>query len=117
MAQRRVVITGLGAVSPLGNTAAETWAGIRAGKSGAGPITLFDTTDYPVKIACEIKNFSLDTYGVDHKLVRKMARFTKFLTGACIEAVKDAGYDAESLRRENAGMVTGVGIGGYDAIE
>jgi 3-oxoacyl-[acyl-carrier-protein] synthase II len=117
MSQRRVVITGLGAVTPLGNTVEETWTGIREGKSGAGPITLFDTTDYSVKIAAEVKNFSLDAYGVDHKLTRKMARFTKFLTAACIQAVRDAGYDSISFGRDNSGIVTGIGIGGFDALE
>ena len=117
MSQRRVVITGMGAVSPLGNTVDETWAGIRAGKSGAGPITLFDTTDYPVKIAAEVKNFSLDSYNIDHKLVRKMARFTKFLTAACLDAVKDSGYERDAFGKENSGIITGIGIGGYDAIE
>lgn len=117
MVQRRVVITGLGAVSPLGNTVDETWAGIKAGRSGAGRITLFDTTDYPVKIAAEVKNFSLEPYDIDHKMVRKMARFTRFLTGASIEAINDSGYDIQTLRKENIGMVTGVGVGGYDAVE
>ncbi len=117
MSQRRVVITGLGAVTPLGNTVEETWAGIRAGKSGAGPITLFNTADYSVKIAAEVKNFSLDAYGVDHKLTRKMARFTKFLTAACIQAVRDAGYDDTSFGRDNSGIITGIGIGGFDALE
>lgn len=117
MQRRRVVITGMGAVTPLGNTVMDTWAGIRAGKSGVGKITLFDATGYPVQIAAEVKNFNLDVYGIDHKLVRKMARFTRFLTGACMEAVNDAGFTVESFRNENAGIVTGVGIGGYDVIE
>jgi 3-oxoacyl-[acyl-carrier-protein] synthase II len=117
MSQRRVVITGLGAVTPLGNTVEETWAGIRAGKSGAGPVTLFDAADYPVKIAAEVKNFSLDAYGLDHKVIRKMARFTRFLTAACIQAVRNAGYDDVSFGEDNSGIVTGIGIGGYDAIE
>ena len=115
--RRRVVITGLGAVTPLGNDVASTWAGIKAGKSGAGNITLFDTTDYSVKIAAEVKNFSLDTYGLDHKVVRKMARFTRFLTASSLQAVRDAGYDESSFGADLSGIVTGVGIGGYDAIE
>lgn len=117
MSQRRVVITGLGAVTPLGNTVEETWAAVRAGKSGAGPITLFDTADYPVKIAAEVKNFSLDAYGIDHKFTRKMARFTRFLTAASLQAVHDAGYDNETFGKDNSGIITGIGIGGYDAIE
>ena len=87
--RRRVVITGLGAVTPLGNDVASTWAGIKAGKSGIGKISLFDASDYSVKIAAEVKDFSLDAYGLDHKLVRKMARFTRFLTAASLQAVRD----------------------------
>ncbi|MGI5097011.1 beta-ketoacyl-ACP synthase II [Treponema socranskii] len=115
--RRRVVITGLGAVTPLGNDVASTWAGIKAGKSGIGKITLFDASDYPVKIAAEVKDFSLDAYGLDHKVVRKMARFTRFLTAASLQAVRDAGYDESSFGQDASGIVNGVGIGGYDAIE
>ena len=115
--RRRVVITGLGAVTPLGNDVASTWAGIKAGKSGIGKITLFDASDYPVKIAAEVKDFSLDAYGLDHKVVRKMARFTRFLTAASLQAVRDAGYDESSFGQDVSGIVNGVGIGGYDAIE
>ncbi|MBQ9494604.1 MAG: beta-ketoacyl-ACP synthase II [Treponema sp.] len=117
MSQRRVVITGMGAITPLGNDVAKTWAHIREGKSGIGKITLFDATDYQVQIAAEVKDFSLEQCGVDRKLTRKMARFTKFLTGACIEAVRDAGYDNESFGKDNSGIVTGIGIGGFDALE
>ncbi|MBM7022912.1 beta-ketoacyl-ACP synthase II [Treponema sp. Marseille-Q4523] len=115
--RRRVVITGLGAVTPLGNDVASTWAGIKAGKSGIGKITLFDASDYPVRIAAEVKDFSLDAYGSDHKVVRKMARFTRFLTAASLQAVRDAGYDGSSFGQDASGIVNGVGIGGYDAIE
>lgn len=117
MERRRVVITGLGAVTPLGNNVADTWAAARAGKSGAGLITLFDASDYAVKIDAEVKNFSLDAYGVDHKLSRKMARMSKFLAGACIEAARDSGYSNEEFGADNSGIVAGVGIGAYDAIE
>ena len=115
--RRRVVITGLGAVTPLGNDVASTWAGIKAGKSGIGKITLFDASDYPVRIAAEVKDFSLEAYGLDHKVVRKMARFTRFLTAASLQAVRDAGYDESSFGADASGIVNGVGIGGYDAIE
>ena len=115
--RRRVVITGLGAVTPLGNDVASTWAGIKAGKSGIGKITLFDASDYPVRIAAEVKDFSLDAYGLDHKVVRKMARFTRFLTAASLQAIRDAGYDGSSFGQDASGIVNGVGIGGYDAIE
>lgn len=117
MSKRRVVITGLGAVSPVGNSAAESWAAVKAGKSGVGPITLFDASDFQVRIAAEVKNFSLDRYNVDHRLSRKMSRFSKFLLGAAIEAVGDSGYGQDTLRAENAGIVTGVGIGISDTVE
>lgn len=117
MSQRRVVITGLGAVTSVGNTAVDSWNAVKEGKSGAGPITLFDATEFPVKIAAEVKDFSLDTYGVDRKFARKMSRFAKFLLGASIEAVTDAGYTQENFCNEKAGIITGVGIGISDTVE
>ena len=117
MSQRRVVITGLGAVSPVGNNVKESWESIKAGKSGVDKITLFDASDYPVQIAAEVKNFDLESYGVDRKVMRKMNRQTKFLLGASIEAVKDAGYTKESIGKENAGIYDGVGVGLNEAVE
>lgn len=112
----RVVVTGLGAVTSVGNNVSDSWEAVKNGKTGTGPITLFDTTDYLVKIAAEVKDFSLDTYGVNHKISRKLARFEKFLLGASIEAVKDAGLE-EQIAAERAGIVTGIGIGLSDAVE
>ena len=89
---RRVVITGLGAVSPVGNSVKDSWESVKLGKSGIGNISLFDTSDFAVKIAAEVKDFSLDAYNIDHKLSRKTSRFTRFLLGASIEAVSDAGF-------------------------
>ena len=117
MSQRRVVITGLGVVSPLGNTVDETWAGIREGKSGIGRITLFDPSDYKVQIAAEVKNFDLSQYGFEHRAARKMARFTQFLVAASSQALKDAGYSKETLAGEKAGIMVGNGIGGFDVME
>ncbi len=117
MAQRRVVITGLGAVSPVGNNVHDSWEAIKAGKSGVDKITLFDTTDYPVQIAAEVKGFDLESYGVDRKAMRKMNRQTKFLLGASIEAVKDAGYTKENIGNEKIGIVDGVGVGLNEAVE
>jgi len=111
MTQRRVVVTGLGAVSSVGNNVKDSWDAVKNGKSGIANITLFDATKHQVQIAGEVKNFNLDDYGVDHKLARKMNRATKFLLGASIEAVTDAGYTKESLANENAGIITGVGVG------
>ena len=111
MNQRRVVVTGLGAVSSVGNDVKTAWNAVKNGESGIDKITLFDASEHLVQIAGEVKNFSLENYGVDKKLARKMSRFGKFLLGASIEAVKDAGFDKESIAKENAGIVSGVGIG------
>ena len=117
MAQRRVVITGLGAVSPVGNNVKASWENIKAGNSGVDKITLFDASDYPVQIAAEVKDFDLSVYGVDKKMMRKMNRQTKFLLGASIEAVTDAGYTKENIAKENIGIVNGVGVGLNEAVE
>lgn len=114
---RRVVITGLGAISPVGNSASESWQSVKNGKCGIGKITLFDATDYSVQIAAEVRNFSLDSYAVDHKMARKMARFQKFLLGASIEAVLDSGFNQETLKNESCGIIAGVGIGLSDGVE
>lgn len=114
--KRRVVVTGLGAVTPLGNTVDEMWAGIREGKSGLGPITLFDTSDHAVKIAAEVKNFDASQW-IDRKEARKMARFCQFITVAASQAIADAGYDKESISRAKSGIMIGNGIGGFEVIE
>ena len=95
---KRVVVTGMGAVTPLGNNVEDTWKGIRAGECGIDRITLFDTTDYAVKIAAEVKNLNLADYGIDRKEARKMSRFTQFATTAASQALADAGYTKESLK-------------------
>lgn len=114
---KRVVITGLGTVSSVGNNADETWNNVKNGVSGVDKISLFDASDYQVQIAAEVKNFSLDSYNVDHKLSRKLSRFSKFLLGASIEAVTDAGFSKENLKDENAGIITGIGIGLSDGLD
>ena len=117
MSKRRVVITGLGAVSPVGNNVKDSWENIKNGNSGVDKITLFDTTDYPVQIAAEVKDFDLSSLGVDRKMMRKMNRQTKFLLGASIEAVQDAGYTKENIGKEHIGIIDGVGIGLNEAVE
>lgn len=114
---RRIVITGLGAVSPVGNNVNDSWNSIKNGKSGAAKITLFDASNYSVQIACEVKNFSLDGYDIDKKIVRKVNRQTKFLLAASIEAVKDSGYSKEEITSQKVGIVNGVGIGLNEAVE
>ena len=115
MEKRRVVITGLGTVNPLGNTAADSWAAAKAGRCGIGPITQFDTTDFKCKLAGEVKNFDPETV-VDKKEARKMARFTLLALAAAAEAIADSGIDTEAEAKE-IGVVLSSGIGGLPTIE
>ncbi len=113
---RRVVITGMGAVTPLGNTVEETWAGIKAGKSGIGPITLFDASVNKVHYAAEVKNFDPGLY-MDSKDARKMARFTQFGVAAAKMALEDAGLVGKEDILDETGIILGVGIGGLEETE
>ena len=115
MEKRRVVITGLGTVNPLGNNVADSWAAARAGKCGIGPITQFDTTDFKCKLAGEVKDFDPETV-VDKKEVRKMARFTLLALGAAAEAIADSGLDTEAEGKD-IGVILSSGIGGLPTIE
>ena len=116
MEKRRVVVTGLGCVSPLGNTVAETWEAIKAGKSGISNITLFDTTNFDVKIAGEVKNLDVGQW-IDKKEARKMARFCQFATVASVQAMQDAGLTKETIDSERTSVVLGNGIVGFEVIE
>ena len=113
---RRVVVTGLGCVSPLGNSVEETWAGIRAGKSGVAAITHYDATNFKVKYAAEVKNFEADKY-MDGKAARKMATFTKYAVAASKMALEDSGLLGNAEVLENAAVYLGVGIGGLEVTE
>ena len=115
MEKRRVVITGLGTVNPLGNNTADSWAAARAGKCGIGPITQFDASEFKCKLAGEVKGFDPETVG-DKKEARKMARFTLLALGAAAEAIKDSGIDCEA-EAENIGVIVSSGIGGLPTIE
>ena len=115
MEKRRVVITGLGTVNPLGNNTADSWAAARAGKCGIGPITQFDASEFKCKLAGEVKGFDPETV-VDKKEARKMARFTLLALGAAAEAIKDSGIDCEA-EAENIGVIVSSGIGGLPTIE
>src|SRR3954464_3727682 len=90
--RRRVVVTGMGAVTPLGNNAEESWTNLIAGKSGAGPITLFDPEGFPPKIACELKGFGPEHW-IDRKAARKMDRFAQMVLAAARQAETDSGLD------------------------
>lgn len=115
MNRRRVVITGLGVVSPVGNSVDEAWNNVKEGKSGLGKITLFDTSRVNVKIAGEVKNLDVERYGISNRDTRKMARFSKFCLAASAQAISDAGFDKESIKKEKVGVMVGCCIGGMDA--
>lgn len=112
---RRVVITGMGAVTPLGNNVAETWSGVKEGRCGIAPITHYDTTDRKVKVAGEVKNLNLEEH-VDKKELRKMDTFCAFALIAADEAVNDAGISFEQ-DSDRCGVLVSSGIGGLGTIE
>jgi 3-oxoacyl-[acyl-carrier-protein] synthase II len=116
MELKRVVITGLGAVTPVGNTPDEMWNNLINGVSGAAPITLFDTSLFKTKFACEVKNLNINDY-LDRKEARKMDRYTQFAMIAAMQAVKDCGWDLEQEDKNRIGVVFGVGIGGIKTFE
>lgn len=116
MSARRVVITGMGAITPIGNSVEETWASVKAGKSGIAPITHFDASNNKVKYAAEVKNFDAGLY-MDPKEARKMARFTQFAVAAAKMALDDSGLTENADVLEDAGVILGVGIGGFEVTE
>lgn len=116
MEKRRVVITGLGAITPLGNSVDEFWAGIKAAKSGIAPITLFDASINKVHYAAEVKNFNPGDY-MDAKDARKMARFTQFGVAAAKQCLEDAGLMGNAEVLDETGIILGVGIGGLEVTE
>ena len=116
MELKRVVVTGLGAVTPLGNTVEETWKNLVAGKSGAAPIASFDTTNFKTKFACEVKDLNVNDY-LDRKEARKMDRYTQLALIAAKQAVEDSAMDLEKEDKDRIGVVFGVGIGGIKTFE
>ena len=114
--KRRVVVTGLGLVTPLGNTVEATWAGLMAGRSGAGPITKFDASDFPVRFACEVKGFDPLDY-VEKKEARKMGAFTHYAIAASDEALADSGLKITDENAEGIGTYISSGIGDFWGIE
>ena len=114
--KRRVVITGLGTVNPTGNTVAESWAAIKDGRCAVEPITAFDTADFKVKLAAEVKNFD-PAERIDKREARKMARFTQFAVAAAEEAIGDSGLTLEEIDRTRFGVILSSGIGGLPTIE
>ncbi len=112
---RRVVVTGLGALTPIGNTVEEFWAGLTAGRSGIGPITRFDTTGYPTRIAGEVKGFDELKY-VDKKEARRLDPFLKYALACSVMAVEDAGLDTGKVDGTRFGVLIGSGIGGITTL-
>ena len=114
--KRRVVITGLGAITPIGNTVEEFWNGIKNGTVGIGPITKFDTTEYKVKIAAEVKDF-VAKERMDFKASKRMETFSQYAVAAAKEACADAGFEIEKEDPYRCGVIIGSGIGSLQQIE
>ncbi len=116
MELKRVVVTGLGAITPVGNTPEETWKNLVAGKSGAAPITHFDTTLFKTQFACEVKDFNPTDY-MDRKEARKMDRYCQLAMASAIQGVKDSAIDLEKEDLNRIGVIFGVGIGGIKTFQ
>ena len=116
MELKRVVVTGMGAVTPVGLNPKETWENLLAGKSGAAPITLFDASKFKTQFACEVKGLDISEY-IDRKEARKMDRYTQLAIIAAMQAVQDSGMDLETEDKNRIGVVYGVGIGGIKTFE
>ncbi len=114
--ERRVVITGLGAITPIGNSAEEFWEGIKEGKCGIDQITKFDTTDFKVKLAAEVKGYNPEDY-FDRREAKRLDEFSQYAMIASREAWKDSGLDKETENMERVGIIIGSGIGGIQTIE
>ena len=116
MELKRVVVTGLGALTPVGNTVPEFWNNLINGVSGAGPITHFDASKFKTQFACEVKNFNATDF-IDRKEARKMDLYTQYAIAAAKEAVTDSGMDVEKEDLNRIGVIFGVGIGGLHTFE
>ena len=116
MELKRVVVTGLGALTPIGNTLPEFWENIVNGASGAGPITHFDASNFKTQFACEVKNFNATDF-IDRKEVRKMDLYAQYAIVSAKEAIEDSGMDLEKEDLNRIGVIFGVGIGGIHTFE
>ncbi|MCR5179687.1 MAG: beta-ketoacyl-ACP synthase II [Bacteroidaceae bacterium] len=117
MELKRVVVTGMGAVTPLGLSADETWKNMLAGVSGAAPITHFNPEKFKSQFACEVKGFNAEDFGMDRKEARKMDRYCQLAVAAAKMAIENSGLDLESVNKNRVGVVYGVGIGGIKTFE
>ena len=113
---KRVVVTGLGALTPVGNSVSETWESLLQGKSGAGPITLFDASQFKTQFACEVKGFNPNDH-FDRKEARRYDRYTQFALVTAKEALEDSGLDLEKTDLERVGVIISAGIGGLETFE
>ena len=116
MELRRVVVTGLGALTPIGNTVQEYWNGLINGVSGAAPITYFDASKFKTQFACELKGFNVEDF-IDRKEARKMDRYAQYAMVSSDEAVKDANFDFNTLDKDRIGVIWGSGIGGLETFQ
>lgn len=116
MELKRVVVTGLGALTPIGNNVQEFWNGLKNGVSGIDWITLFDASKFKTKFACEVKNFKVEDY-IDRKEARKLDRYAQFALVAADEAVKDSGLDLEKIDKDSVGVIWSSGIGGIQTFQ
>lgn len=116
MVLKRVVVTGLGALTPIGNNIQEYWNGLVNGVSGAAPITYYDTEKHKTKFACEVKGFVVEDY-IDRKEARKMDRYAQYAMVSSEEAVQDAGFNMEKLDKNRVGVIWGSGIGGLETFQ
>jgi len=116
MELKRVVVTGLGALTPLGNDVKSTWSSLVSGISGAGPITAFDTSLFKTKFACEVKGFDANQF-IDRKEARKMDRYAQMGLVVAGEAIRDAGLDSESINKDRVGVIFSSGIGGLNTMD
>ncbi len=115
-AQKRVVVTGIGAITPIGNTPGEYWEGLLAGRNGIGPITLFDASEHKCRIAGEVKEYDPHDY-LDCKEAKRMDRFAQFAVSASLQAIQDAQFVINELNAEQVGVIIGTGIGGIKVLE
>jgi 3-oxoacyl-[acyl-carrier-protein] synthase II len=116
VSERRVLVTGTGVISPLGNDTETFWANLTAGKSGAGAITRFDTSAYSTRFACEVRDFSSNGI-LDRKDAKRMDRFVQYAVAATHEALQNSGLDLEAVDRTRVGVIIGSGIGGMETFE
>ncbi len=116
MQLKRVVVTGLGALTPIGNTVEAYWEGLKNGKSGSAPITYYDTEKFKTKFACEIKNFDPQDF-FDRKEVRKLDRFSQYAIVSSDEAIADSGLDLDTIDKFRVGIIWGAGIGGLETFQ